>query len=78
MIFCACVWLVMQQDKLSRISFGTVEEIDFVGAFGDRVHAWVIEPKDKQPDERYPLALIVHGGPQGAWKDWWMYRWFGC
>lgn len=39
------------------------------------VHAWVVKPSTFSPDKRYPLALLIHGGPQSAWADSWSTRW---
>lgn len=48
----------------------------FDGALGDKVHSWVIEPHGGvQKGVKYPVALIVHGGPQGAVMDAFSYRW---
>jgi hypothetical protein len=64
--------------KLSSIAFGEVQEFLFNGAGNDRVHAWVILPVDFDPAKKYPLAVIIHGGPQGAIQDSWHYRWYAC
>ncbi|MFH0944211.1 MAG: S9 family peptidase [Planctomycetota bacterium] len=47
----------------------------FEGAGGDRVHSWLLKPVDFKEGQKYPLALMVHGGPQGAWNDHFHYRW---
>lgn len=57
-----------------------VSDIWFRGAHGNQsennqVHAWVIKPSDFNPKKKYPLAMLVHGGPQGAWNDAWSTRW---
>ena len=35
------------------------------------VQAWVVKPPDFDPAKKYPLLVLVHGGPQGAWTDGW-------
>ena len=40
-----------------------------------RIHAWVLMPPDFRPGTKYPLALLIHGGPQGASTDAWSTRW---
>ena len=66
--------------SLSRngVSFGLsgsqVDEIWFQGA-EERVHAWVVKPSNFRPGSKYPLAYLIHGGPQGAWNDQWSTRW---
>lgn len=57
------------------LSSSQVDEIWFKGAGDHPVHAWVVKPSNFKPGERYPLAYMVHGGPQGAWNDQWSTRW---
>ena len=51
-----------------------VSEIWFDGA-QTQVHAWVMKPSNFSSDKAYPLAYLIHGGPQGAWTDSWSTRW---
>jgi dipeptidyl aminopeptidase/acylaminoacyl peptidase len=39
------------------------------------VHSWVYKPSHFEEGKKYPLALLIHGGPQGAWGDSWSTRW---
>ncbi|KAI5272283.1 alpha/beta-hydrolase [Aureobasidium subglaciale] len=39
------------------------------------VHSWVYKPSSFEEGKKYPLALLIHGGPQGAWGDSWSTRW---
>lgn len=50
----------------------------FIGADGDRVHAWYVPPVTlpaDPPSASVPLVVIIHGGPQGAIMNSWHYRW---
>ncbi|MCJ1477519.1 hypothetical protein MMC13_006191 [Lambiella insularis] len=40
-----------------------------------RVHAWIVKPSNIQESSKYPLAMLIHGGPQSAWADSWSTRW---
>lgn len=40
-----------------------------------KVHAWVVKPSNFTEGKKYPLAFLIHGGPQGAWEDQWSTRW---
>lgn len=44
-------------------------------ADGTSVHAWVMVPSDYNSSKTYPLAYLIHGGPQGAWANSWSTRW---
>jgi dipeptidyl aminopeptidase/acylaminoacyl peptidase len=39
------------------------------------VHSWVIRPSNFDDSKKYPVAYLIHGGPQGAWSDSWSTRW---
>jgi dipeptidyl aminopeptidase/acylaminoacyl peptidase len=51
------------------------ERVTYRGAEERDVQAWVVKPPDFDPARRYPLLVLVHGGPQGSWSDAWSYRW---
>lgn len=40
-----------------------------------KVHSWVIKPSNFDSSKKYPVAYLIHGGPQGAWGDSWSTRW---
>ena len=42
---------------------------------GAEMQMWVLKPPGFDPHKKWPLAYLVHGGPQGAWEDGWSYRW---
>jgi dipeptidyl aminopeptidase/acylaminoacyl peptidase len=51
------------------------ESVWYEGAAGARVQAWLLKPPEFRPGRKYPLLMLVHGGPQGAWEDNFGYRW---
>lgn len=57
------------------LSSAQVDEIWYRGAEDHPVHAWVVKPSNFKPGGKYPLAYLIHGGPQGAWNDQWSTRW---
>jgi len=44
-------------------------------AGGTPMQMWILKPPGFDPNKKWPLAFLVHGGPQGAWEDGWSYRW---
>ena len=58
-----------------NLSKDQVSEIWFPGAGEQEVHAWVFKPSNFSSSHKYPLAYLIHGGPQGAWGDQWSTRW---
>jgi dipeptidyl aminopeptidase/acylaminoacyl peptidase len=51
------------------------EEVTWTGAGGASVHGFLTKPASFVATKRYPLIVLIHGGPQGAWNDAWSYRW---
>ncbi|KAF2102482.1 dipeptidyl-peptidase-like protein V precursor [Rhizodiscina lignyota] len=54
---------------------GQVSEFAFQG-YGDyTVEAFLTKPSNFSPNKKYPLALLMHGGPQSSWLNAWSTRW---
>ena len=51
------------------------EEMDWKGALGTNIHGFLFKPILFKENEKYPLVVLIHGGPQSAWMDAWSYRW---
>ena len=47
----------------------------FYGANAKQVHGFLHLPESFDRKKKYPLAFLIHGGPQGAWEDSWSTRW---
>jgi dipeptidyl aminopeptidase/acylaminoacyl peptidase len=63
-------------DQLFRsLEIPAPESFTYSGAGGTPVQAWLYRPPAFDPAKKYPLVLLIHGGPQGAWSDGWSYRW---
>ena len=61
--------------RLARYALREGESVSYEGASGKAVQAWLVKPPSFDPSRKYPLLVLVHGGPQGAWSDGWTYRW---
>jgi dipeptidyl aminopeptidase/acylaminoacyl peptidase len=51
------------------------EELEWMGATQTRIHGFLIKPPGFDPARKYPLLVLIHGGPQSAWNNSWSYRW---
>ena len=60
---------------LSQLNMNPGEEFWFMGAKGKKIHGFLVKPPFFNPSHRYPLVMLIHGGPQGAWSDNFHYRW---
>ena len=65
----------INDERLALARMSRPEELWFDGAGGASVHGWLLKPVDYRPGRRYPIAFMVHGGPQGSWSDHFHYRW---
>ena len=65
----------LNESLLSRFSITPFEEFTVDGADKTRVHSFLVKPPDFSPSKKYPLLLLIHGGPQGEWGESWTYRW---
>jgi dipeptidyl aminopeptidase/acylaminoacyl peptidase len=52
-----------------------LEEFWVDGADGAKVHSFMIRPPNFTPGRKYPVLMLIHGGPQGFWGHAWTYRW---
>mgnify|MGYP001354135504 CR=1 FL=1 len=62
-------------ERLKDIQFGDAEFFTFKGYGGDTVQGYVVKPVGFRKGQKYPVAFIVHGGPQGAMTSDFHYRW---
>lgn len=58
-------------EKLKSIEFADAEDVRFIGALDQEVHGWYLKPINFEEGKKYPVAFLIHGGPQGAWDDNW-------
>jgi len=62
-------------ERLAQLDLPAAEHFWFEGADNTQVHAMLVRPPAFDATKKYPLVLLMHGGPQGAWGDSWGYRW---
>jgi dipeptidyl aminopeptidase/acylaminoacyl peptidase len=60
---------------LASLKMNEPETFWFEGAGGTRVQAMLIRPPDFDATKKYPLLVLLHGGPQTMWSNAWGYRW---
>ena len=65
----------VNKEILSLLQMNPAEEFWFEGAGKDKVHGFLLNPPSFDPAKKYPLVMLIHGGPQGAWYDNFHYRW---
>lgn len=61
--------------RLADVDLGTYESVTYPGADGAEIQMWVHYPPGFDPEQKYPLFLLIHGGPHGAITDTFHFRW---
>ena len=62
-------------EMLDGVTMGDYEQFSFRGANDATVYGWVVKPAGYQEGQEYPVAFLIHGGPQGSFGNGWSYRW---
>jgi dipeptidyl aminopeptidase/acylaminoacyl peptidase len=65
----------VNDEFLKGFALAAGESVSYTGAAGKSVQAWVVRPPGFDAAKRYPLLVIVHGGPQSVFPDGWSFRW---
>ncbi len=65
----------VNKQTVDTFNFKDAEEMDWNGALGAKIHGFVVKPAGFDAAKKYPLMVLIHGGPQGAWNNSWSYRW---
>jgi dipeptidyl aminopeptidase/acylaminoacyl peptidase len=65
----------LNADRLKGVAFGDYQPFQFPGWNDEPVHGYVIKPWNYQEGGKYPVAFLIHGGPQGSFSDNFHYRW---
>lgn len=66
---------VNNSESLAKLAMGEPEQFDFTGAKGEKVYGYVLKPANYQEGKSYPVAFLIHGGPQGSFGNHFHYRW---
>ncbi len=61
--------------KLAQLDLPAVERFEFTSAQGRTIHNLLVKPAGFDAKKRYPLFVVMHGGPKPQFKDAWGIRW---
>lgn len=65
----------VNDEALDGVELGEYEQFSFAGWNGETVHGYVVKPVGFDEGKTYPLAFLIHGGPQGSFDNDFHYRW---
>ncbi|MFT3996294.1 MAG: S9 family peptidase [Asticcacaulis sp.] len=60
---------------LQNRAMGAFEQFSFKGWNDETVYGYVLKPANYVEGKKYPVAFLIHGGPQGSFGESWSYRW---
>jgi len=61
--------------KVAAVRLGDAEQYSFKGWNNETVYGYIVKPADFDPAKKYPVAFLIHGGPQGSFGNNFHYRW---
>ena len=65
----------LNDSDLAAVQTGEPEQFTFKGGADDTVYGWIVKPVNFDASRKYPVAFLIHGGPQGSWSNDFHYRW---
>jgi len=65
----------VNRELMAARQLGDFEQFNFRGWNDETVYGYAVKPSGFEPGKRFPVAFIVHGGPQGSMGNEWHYRW---
>ena len=60
---------------LTKVRMGEYEQFSFAGWNNETVYGYVIKPVDFDPSKKYPVVILIHGGPEISFYNEFQYRW---
>jgi dipeptidyl aminopeptidase/acylaminoacyl peptidase len=62
-------------DKVAALDLAPLEHFWFDSKRGAHIHNMIVRPPHFDPAKKYPLVVLMHGGPHSMWRDAWSLRW---
>jgi dipeptidyl aminopeptidase/acylaminoacyl peptidase len=62
-------------DKIAAAQMGDYEQFTFKGWNNETVYCYITKPVNFDSSKKYPIAFLIHGGPQGSFGNTFHYRW---
>jgi dipeptidyl aminopeptidase/acylaminoacyl peptidase len=60
---------------LGQYQLTALEDFYVAGAENTQVQSFLVKPPDFNASRKYPVLMLIHGGPEGDWGESWTYRW---
>ncbi len=63
------------RQRAEQLDLPKIEPFWFTSRRGKRIHSFIVRPPGFDPAKKYPLFVVIHGGPHGMWRDQFFIRW---
>ncbi len=60
---------------VDSVDWGEIENVTYKGANDADIQMFINYPPDYDPSKKYPLVMMIHGGPHGTFGDTFHFRW---
>jgi dipeptidyl aminopeptidase/acylaminoacyl peptidase len=65
----------LNDDLLNKYQLTDFEDFWVSGADGVQIQSFLLKPPNFDATRKYPVIVMIHGGPQSEWANMWHYRW---
>jgi dipeptidyl aminopeptidase/acylaminoacyl peptidase len=62
-------------ERLAGLDLAPLRHFWFESSKSRRIHNMLLTPPGFDPAKKYPLFVVIHGGPHTMWRDQWVLRW---
>jgi dipeptidyl aminopeptidase/acylaminoacyl peptidase len=62
-------------ERVAKVDWQPLRHFWFTSKAGKRIHNMVALPPNFDENKKYPLLVVMHGGPHSMWRDNWGLRW---
>lgn len=63
------------RSKVKPLDLPAIESFSFDSDQGRRIQNFLVRPPGFDPNKKYPLFVVIHGGPHTMFRDEWGLRW---
>jgi dipeptidyl aminopeptidase/acylaminoacyl peptidase len=62
-------------ERLAQLDWQPVRNFNFTSKLGRPIHNMLVLPPNFDENKKYPLFVVIHGGPHSMWRDQFVLRW---
>jgi len=62
-------------ERAAKIDWQPLRHFTFTSKRGKQIHSMIALPPNFDENKKYPLFVVIHGGPHSMWRDQFFIRW---